>query len=243
MSAIERVRREVLADTGVDFGRYRTVELASRLDVWGLGARVGSDLAVSTGAGAAVAVVIVAVSSLTGWGAGVSWLVAVGATAVGAGVTALVGASRLARRASREVDTVFDLAAGIADQVSSDLETVAGSLDSVVRGLVIVAAVPLAARVASKRFLVLAPVVRHAVELVAGRVLDRTLPSMPVTARNPGPVLAQISQRMSAGRSGATRRIGTAARWGVLPFRIWGVAVGTLGAAVLAVSFVLGALS
>jgi hypothetical protein len=233
--ATERVRQEVLAETGVDFGRYRTDELAARLDVWGLGGRVALDLVVAMAAGVGVAATIVIAAALLGVDDSVSWLVALGATAIGSGVLALVASARFVRRAADEVDTVFHLARRIAEEASEDLEKVAGSLDSVVRGLVIVSAVPLVANVASRRFLVLAPVVRRSVELVAGRALDRSLPALPLSSAHPGPMVQNLASRLTAGRQVASVGVGKAARWAVLPFRVWGVAVGTGGAVVLAI--------
>jgi hypothetical protein len=241
--ATERVRQEVLAETGVDFGRYRTDELAARLDVWGLGGRVALDLAIAMAAGVGVAALIVIVAALVGVDDTASWLVAVAATAVGSGALALVASARFIRRVAGEVDTVFDLAGRIAEEVADDLEKVAGSLDSVVRGLVIVSAVPLVANVASRRFLVLAPVVRRAVELVAGRALDRSLPALPLATAHPGPMVVQVASRLTAGRQTAGARVGTAARWAVLPFRVWGVAVGTAGAALLVVVLIVDAIA
>jgi hypothetical protein len=233
----------VLAETGVDFGRYRTDELAARLDVWGLGGRVALDLAIAMGAGFGVAALIVIVTALAGVDDSVSWLVAVGATAVGSGVLALVASTRFIRRVSGEVDTVFDLARRIADEVAGDLEAVAGSLDSVVRGLVIVTAVPLVADVASRRFLVLAPVVRRSVELVAGKALDRSLPALPLSTAHPGPTVQQIASRLTAGRQTARSGVGKAARWAVLPFRVWGIAVGTAGTVLLVVVVIIDAIA
>jgi hypothetical protein len=185
----------------------------------------------------------VIVTALAGVDDSVSWLVAVGATAVGSGVLALVASARFIRRVSGEVDTVFDLARRIADEVADDLEAVAGSLDSVVRGLVIVSAVPLVADVASRRFLVLAPVVRRSVELVAGRALDRSLPALPLSTAHPGPMVQQIASRLTAGRQTARSGVGKAARWAVLPFRVWGMAVGTAGTVLLVVVVIIDAIA
>jgi hypothetical protein len=238
MRVTERVRQEVLAETGVDFGRYRTAELAARLDVWNLGGRVAGDLLISMAAGLVSGTLVMLAVTALGADGVTRWLAAVGSTAFGAGVLALTGSHRLVRRVTGEVDTVFELAGDIADEAAVDLERVVGSLDAVVRGLVIVSAVPLVARVASRRFLVLAPVVRRVVEVGAGRAMDRALPAIPIGPTAPGPMVQRIAERLASGQQGATRRVGAAARWVALPFRVWGVAVGSVGVVLVAIALV-----
>jgi hypothetical protein len=235
----EKARREVLAETGIDFGRYRSAELTSRLDLWGLGGRVGLDILISAMAGIAVAVAVAFLVGLAELGEASSWMAAVGATAIGSGVATLIWAARFERRAVIEVETVFRLAGEIAHEAASDLEAVAGSLDPVVRGLVVVSAVPMVADVAGRRFLLLAPVVRRVVETVGGRVLDRALPVLPISNRHPGPLAHQIADRLTSSQEGTVRRVGRAAHWGVLPFRWWGVVAAGVGAGtvVLALAF------
>lgn len=240
MKVIEKARREVLVETGIDFGRYRSAELTSRLDLWGLGGRVGLDILISVIAGTTLALAVAFLAGLAELGEGSSWMAAVGATAIGSGVATLVWAARFKRRAVIEVDTVFRLAGEIAHEAASDLESVGGSLDPVVRGLVVVSAVPMVADVAARRFLLLAPVVRRVVETVGGRVLDRALPVLPISNRHPGPLVHQIAERLTASQEGTVRRVGRAAHWGVLPFRWWGVVVASFGAGTVVLAVLLG---
>jgi hypothetical protein len=48
-------------------------------------------------------------------------------------------------------------------------------------------------------------------------------------------MVQNLASRLTAGQQVASVGVGKAARWAVLPFRVWGVVVGTGGAGLLAI--------
>jgi hypothetical protein len=150
----------------------------------------------------------------------------------GLGVAMLVGGVLIRRRLPDEVDEVFRVAGAVASDASDQLEQVTGSAEQLVRGVVMVSAIPAVTAVVSRRFLVFAPVVRSFLEGVLSRLVDRGLPAVMATMPDATPRIRQITAGMAAGRDRVIGRVGVLGRWVTAPLRIGGLMLALSGFAV-----------
>lgn len=240
MALPERVRRQLMAETGMDFGRLgpaaRRVVSEDRAG-GGLIAAVAWGLLTGL-ATALVLVLITAVLGVTGLAAIVGL---VGAVVAGVGVAAAMSGLLVRRRLPDEVDEVFRVAGRVASDASEQLEQVAGSAEQLVRGVVVVSAIPAVTAVVSKRFLVLAPMVRVLVEGLLSRLVDRGLPSVMATMPDATPRIREIATGVAASRDRVIGRVGTLGRWATAPFRVGGTALFLAGSSLAVLAWLVGA--
>ncbi len=236
----ERLRRQLLSNTGLDFGRLRPSiggVLASDGDA---GGRLVRDLLVAMTAGLGMAIVIGAISAVMGLSGAVAFFAVLGGVVGGLGVAMVVAGVLLRRRIPEEVETIFSVAGQVANDASSQLQTLSSSAEQIVRGLVLVSAIPAVTTALSRRFLILAPVVRALLDGMLTRIVDRGLPAVFATMPDTSPRMDQIIDGVATSRDRVVGRATTLARWGTMPLRVLGVATATMGAGLTMLSWLLG---
>lgn len=240
MRSAERVRRQLLAETGMDFGRFRPSPTAlmttSGADV---GIRLTRDVLVSLLTGLGLAIVVGLVSAWMGVSGVSAFASMLAASLLGLGLAAWMMSGRLFRRIPEEVDAVFQVAADLARDASGQIEKLAGSAEQIVRGLVMVSALPAVATAVSRRFLVLAPVVRPLVEGLLARIVDRGMPTVTATMPDAVPRVREIATGVVASRDRVIGRAMLLVRWGLFPLRVAGVVALSLGFLLLVAGWII----
>lgn len=236
----ERLRRQLLSETGLDFGRLRP-SIGSVMSADGdAGGRLVRDLLAAMTAGLGTAIVLVAISAVMGLSGAAAFFAIFGGVVVGLGIAMVVAGVLLRRRIPEEVEAVFRVAGQVANDASSQLQTLSGSAEQIVRGLVMVSAVPAVATALSRRFLVLAPVVRALLDGMLTRIVDRGLPAVIATMPDATPRMGQIVSGVATSRDRVVGRATTLARWGTMPLRVLGVALAIMGTGLTMLSWLLG---
>jgi len=203
--------------------------MLDKVDSITTGGKGRPDLISSLGIGLGTATVIMLAGFLTGL-EGIPALVAsIGAAWLGLGVAAWVMARRLAKRIPEHVGASLQLAGSVASQSAGELDRLGASAEQLVRGLVMVGAVPVVAAAVSRRFVLLRGVARPLVEGVVARVVDRLVPVIVAPVDGLAPRVGAVIERLSKRTGEVDRKVTSLTRWGVLPLRVAGVVAAGAG--------------
>jgi len=237
MKVPERVRRQLMFETGMDFGRFgQSARRFATEDRAGRGLIAG--VAWGLVGGLAAGTTVVLVSALAGMSGVGAFVAIVAAVIVGLGTAMLIGGVLVQRRLPDQVDEVFRVAGEVAEDASDQLVHVAGSAEQLVRGVVVVSAIPAVTAAISRRFLILAPVVRVVVEGLLARLVDRGLPSVMATMPDAAPRIREVATVVVASRDRVIGRVGTLGRWVTAPFRVGGLVIALFGAALASIVWI-----
>lgn len=206
----------------MDFGRLAP---SARQAVAGDRAGGGLIAGVAWGmlAGLGTAIVMMLITAMTGSSGLAAFIAIMSSVVAGLGMALLASAILVQRRLPEEIDEVFRVAEQVASEASEQLEQAAGSAEQLVRGVVLVSAIPAVSTVVARRFLVVAPLVRALVEGLLLRLVDRGMPAVMATMPDATPKVREIATGMIASRDRVIGRVGTLARWATAPFQIVGL--------------------
>ena len=177
-AASEKVRAELVTETGVDFRRYADDDLIDAVSGWSGIVGFAKDFGISLAAAAAVVLVAIAMAVVSDLEAEARVGVIVGGVVAGVGVMAIIFGLRARKRAPSEAAKVFELTSTMVDRVAEDVATgrITVTPGQAARGLAIVAAAPALTRVAQRRFPLIGTLAAPAVGALLTRVLVRVWP-------------------------------------------------------------------
>jgi hypothetical protein len=242
MALSERIRAQVRTETGIDFAKYR--RQADRIVVSDpdLGGRLLRDAVLISAAGLGVVVLVVGLVVATDVSGVAAFLAVLGSLIAGLGVAALVAAGRARIRIPTEIDAAFGIASRVADEASDELTAVSASAEHIVRGLVIVSAIPALAAILTRRLVLVGVVARPFIERMLTRVADRGIPAVIATMPDAAPRVQTIATSVAVSRDRVVGRARRLSRWVTVPLTVVGGTAAALGVVVVlaALSFGMG---
>lgn len=238
----ERVRGELLAETGVDFRRYADDDLIDAVTGWSGIVALATEFGISLALGASVALVAIVLAVVIDLDFESRVGIVVGGLIAALGVLVAMFARRGRRRASDEAAKVFDLTEAMVDRVAVDVAS--GRINvtpaQAAKGLTIVAAAPALTRVAQRRF----PLVGTLAAPAVGVLLTRTIARLWPTTDGDGIPLAglegtarRLNEAVGSARRVVLPKLAAAIRWATFPLSVTGYLLVLIGAAVVVISF------